>query len=123
MNLSNNDIVPDEITSDILAAEGKGHKLVTEFVKYRRDEQNTDFYSRIAQIKAKTMTINYKTTVQVKKENVTVVKAERDIFRRLIVVRDSGRKVDLGSNLKYELSPVPLALASTNKKNEHNNQG
>lgn len=116
MNLSNNDIVPDEITSDILSAEGKGHKLVTEFVKSRLDEQDTDFYSRIAQIKAKTMATMYKTTVQVNKDTVTVVKAERDIFRRLLVVRDSGREVDLGSVLKYELSPVPLALASTNQK-------
>ena len=33
MNLSNNYIVPDEIISDILSAEGKWHKVVTEFAK------------------------------------------------------------------------------------------
>ena len=75
-----------------------------------------DFYSRIPQIKAKTMATMYKTTVQVNKVTVTAVKVERDIFRRLLVVRDSGREVDLGSVLKYEFSPVPLVLASTNKK-------
>jgi hypothetical protein len=62
MNFSNNDIVPDEIASDILSAEGKGHKLVTEFVNSRLDEED-NFYSRIAQIKAKTMATMYKTTV------------------------------------------------------------
>ena len=89
---------------------------MTEFMKSRLDEQDTDFYSRIPQIKAKTMATMYKTTAQVNKATVTVMKAERDIFRRLLVVRDSGREVNHGSVLKDELSPVPLALASTNKK-------
>ena len=38
MNLSNNDIVPDDITSDILSAEVKGHTLLMEYVKSRLDE-------------------------------------------------------------------------------------
>ena len=59
---------------------------MTEFVK-SLDEQDTDFYSRIAQIKVKTMTPMYKTTGQDKNDAVTVVKAERDIFGRLLVVR------------------------------------
>ena len=63
------------------------------------------------------MATMYKTTVQVNKDHVNVVKAERDIFRRLLDVRDSGREVDIGSILKYELSPVPHK-----SKIEHNNQ-
>jgi hypothetical protein len=54
MNLSNNDIVPDEIKSDIPSAMTKCHKLVIEFVKSPLDEQNTHFYSRITQIKTNT---------------------------------------------------------------------
>ena len=76
----------------------------------------SDLYTRIVQIKAKTMSTMYKTTVQVKKDNVTVVKAYCNIFRRLLVVGDSGREVDLGSMRMYAFSPVPLALASTNTK-------
>ena len=87
----------------------KGQKLVTEFVKSRLDEQDTVFYTRFAHIKAKTMENMYKTIV-----HVTAVKTERDIFRRLLDVRDNGREVDLGSILKYELSPVPSAIARTN---------
>ena len=85
---------------------------MTEFVTYLLDEQYTHFYSRIVQIKAKTMATMYKTAVQVNKYTVTVVKTERDIFRRLLVVRDSGREVDLESVLTYEHK----------SKIEHNNQ-
>ena len=41
VNLSKNVIIPIVITS-----EGKGHTLVTEFVKSRLDEQDTNFYSK-----------------------------------------------------------------------------
>lgn len=116
MSLSTNDIVPDEITNEILSAERKGHSLVSDFVKSRLHNKDVEFYSRIPQVKAKTIGSMYKSTVQVKKDAVSIVKAERDIFRRLLVVRDSGRDVDLASILKHELSPVPYALASTNRK-------
>jgi hypothetical protein len=60
----------------------------------------------------------YKVIVQKSKDAVTVIKAERDIFRRLLVVRDSGRDVDLPQefcDMSFLLSH-PLALAGTDKK-------
>ena len=55
----------------------------------------------------------YKVKVTVQKDKVVEVKAERDIFRRLLIASDSGRNVNLENILKHELSPVPLALAKT----------
>ena len=52
----------------------------------------------------------------VKKDSVVVVKAERDMFRRLLVVSGGGRNVDITNILYYELSPVPLALAEKKHK-------
>ena len=52
----------------------------------------------------------------VKKDSIVVVKAERDIFRRMLIVSGGGGHLDLTNILYYELSPVPLALAGTNHK-------
>lgn len=41
------------------------------------------------------------------------IKADRNLFQRLLVAKDSGRDVDLKNILSHELTPVPLALADT----------
>ena len=87
-----------------------------EYVKSRLDEQNIAFYTKIVHIKAKTMSTMHKTTIKVNKDSVSVVKAERDIFKRLLVVSNSGQEIDLENILKHELFPVPLAPANTNKE-------
>ena len=43
-----------------------------------------------------------------------VLKADRDVFQRLITAYEVGRLVDLSSVLKHELLPVPLSLAEMN---------
>lgn len=116
INLATNDIVPDDISNEILSAEKKGVTLVNNFVESRLLKNETDFYARIPQNKPKTIATMYKVVVKKSKETVTMVKAERDIFRRLLVVKDSGRDVDLATILEHELSPVPLALAGTNQQ-------
>ena len=42
------------------------------------------------------------------------IKADRDLFRRLVVAVESGRGIELDTLLLKELSPVPLSLANTN---------
>ena len=44
------------------------------------------------------------------------IKADRNLFRRLLSAARSGRQVDLDNVLRYELSPVPLALATLHQK-------
>ena len=56
----------------------------------------------------------YKVKVGSKGSAEKVVKADRGIMQRLIVAYEAGRKVDLGSILKHDLLPVPLALAEMN---------
>ena len=46
-------------------------------------------------------------------QSTTVIKADRDLFRRLIVVMEAGRDIHIDSVLKQELCHVPLALANT----------
>jgi len=44
------------------------------------------------------------------------MKADRDLFRRVIIALESGREVDVDKMLEHELSPVPLSLANLNQK-------
>ena len=39
------------------------------------------------------------------------IKADRNLYQRLLVAKEAGRDVDLNEILSHELSPVPLALA------------
>ena len=114
--LSTGDVAPDDVRDGLLSVEKKGVTLVQDFVKSHLIEQSTDFYSRLPQNKAQTLATMYKVKVTVQKDKVVEVKAERDIFRRLLIASDSGRNVNLENILKHELSPVPLALAKTDHK-------
>ena len=114
--LSTGDVAPEDVRDELLSAEVKGTSLVIDFVKSHLIDRSVDFYSRIPQNKAKTLATMYKVKVPVQKDKVIEVKAERDIFHRLLVASGSGRDVNLENILKHELSPVPLALAKTNRQ-------
>jgi len=116
MCLSTGDVAPDDVRDGLLSVEKKSVTLVQDFVKSHLIEQSTDFYSRLPQTKAQTLATMYKVKVTVQKDKVVEVKAERDIFRRLLIASDSGRNVNLENILKHELSPVPLALTKTDHK-------
>jgi len=48
------------------------------------------------------------------KNKTTILRADRNVLQRLIIAYEAGLKVDLHSVLKYELMPVPVALAEIN---------
>ena len=48
------------------------------------------------------------------RDQKTVMKADRNVLRRLITSYEAGRSVDLSSVLKHELLPVPVSLAELN---------
>ena len=48
------------------------------------------------------------------RDQTTVMKADRNVLRRLITSYEVGRSVDLSSVLKHERLPVPVSLADMN---------
>ena len=50
------------------------------------------------------------------KSTKQLAKADRGLFRRLLVASNSGRTVDLTTLLTHELSPVPLSIATIDGK-------
>ena len=110
------DVVTDEIKSDLLEAEQRGKAAVKDFVKERLIKKETKFHDTIKQQKLKTFESLYAVNVRVGKEKTVSIKADRDLFRRVVVALESGREVDVGELLERELSSVPLSLATLDRK-------
>ncbi len=80
-------------------------------MKTRLETDNSTFYDRLVKVKSKTFSDLY--TVKTGSSKESTIKADRDLYRRLLTAVQSGREVDIQGLLKYELSPVPMSLAST----------
>jgi len=62
--------------------------------------------------KAKTMNSFYDTDV-LKDKKKSLVTADRDMFRRLLIAKDAGRDVNIDCLLERELSEKPLSLTTS----------
>ena len=60
----------------------------------------------------KTFETLYTVTVSIDKNKTIAMKADKDLFRRVIVALESGRDVDVNTSLQSELAPVPKSLAT-----------
>ena len=54
----------------------------------------------------------YTVQVNVGKQQTVSLKADRDLFRRVITAMEAGREVDIDKLLEQELCPGPLSLAT-----------
>lgn len=113
--ISTNDIATADIHNDIHQSETRGKELLKSFVKERLESDNVAFHETLPKVKAKTLASMYEVTVTNESGQKQVVKADRNLFQRLLVAKDSGRNVNLMDILQYELSPVPLSIADTNR--------
>ena len=110
------DIATNDIKSDLLETQERGKAAVNDFVKERLIKRETKFHDKIKQQKLKTFETLYVVNVRVDKEKTVSIKADRDLFRRVVVALESGREVDIGELLERELSSVPLSLARIDRK-------
>lgn len=118
VSLCNKDVAPQEVKTDLLTARQRGEESLENFLATRLTPQTdtgTDiaFYAPMQKIKSKTFANIYKVKVGSGRQQQQHVQADRALCRRLLAVTQSGRKVDLHSLMKHEMSPVPLALART----------
>lgn len=113
--LTTGDIANAAIKKDLLCAEKVGLQVIRTFVTERFIEEKTSLHTSIPKQKLKTFASMCAVEVSKdkKKKGTAIVKADRDLFQRLIVVMESGRDIDIDSLLTQELCHVPLALANT----------
>ena len=83
------------------------------FIANRINSNSVGFWDPLPRLKIQTFASMTK-NIQVKAsdEKLTTVNADRTLFARLLIASRS-RNIDLREVLKYELSPVPYALAHT----------
>ena len=108
--ISTNDLAPDDIREDLLEAEQRGLLLLKDFVRERIINRDMSFFSPIHRNKSRTFGSLSLVTVQ-HRDDKKVIQADRNLFHRLLVATDVGRKVDLSSVLEHELCQIPLAIA------------
>ena len=79
------------------------------------DKPDVSIYEPVRKNNAPTYATLYQVVKRTKdRDQKTVMKAHRNVLRRLITSYEAGRSVDLSSVLKHELLPVPVSLAEMN---------
>ena len=107
------DVASESIKDDLANANVTDKEIVTKFVTDRLVKQTTDFHDSLKKHKLKTLSNLYSGDAQSDKYKTKKAKAERDMFRHIIVLMVSERNVDIDQLLQQELSSIPLALATT----------
>ena len=113
INICNGDVATDDIAEDLLNSARKGRELMETFISDRLIEKKTSFYKVLHKVNSKTFGNLYDVTVRAEKQQMVQIKADRNLFRRLIVSIESGREINLDKLLQKELSPVPPSLVTT----------
>ena len=120
-NLVTKDLATEVIQESLLRAKRLGQQEVKKFVQDRLivaeqcDKPDVSIYEPMRKNNAPTFATLYQVVKHTKdRDQKTVMKADRNVLRRLITSYEAGRSVDLSSVLKHELLPVPVSLAEMN---------
>ena len=115
-NLASGHPFPEEATEHLLSLEKQGQGLLSDFSKrlHLSEEQTSAFFDPISRVPWKEF-CNADKKAKITAEGETKdVAVQRDILGLLVVVSSNeGAVVDLDKALSYTLSPVPLALATS----------
>ena len=109
--LATKDVAGEDISKDLLSAEGKGKLLLIKYTEQRLKEKKVGFFDTIKKQNSKTFATLYKVPMTGKQSEKKLLKADRKLLQRLFNAASSGRSVQTADILKHELSPVPLSLA------------
>ena len=112
VRLTTGDVAPADIRCDLISALEKGKEGLTKFIDERLIERRVAFHDPLLTQKAKTMNSLYDTDI-LKDKKKSPVKADRDMFRRLLIAKDAGRDVNIDCLLERELSEKPLSLTTS----------
>lgn len=99
------------VECDMINAEKKGKEAMVNFIEKRIESNEEHLYVPIPKMKLKTFaSMKIKKSCSVKEKSLTL-KADRDIFARLLVICGK-REVSLKEVVTYSLGPIPWSLAT-----------
>jgi hypothetical protein len=120
-NIATKDLATQPIQDSLLHAKELGMNEVEGFAQDRLvtaegfDKPAVSIHDPLRRNNAPTFATLYEVAKQTKeKDKKEVLKADRNILRRLITAYEASRPVDLPSILRHELLPVPISLAEMN---------
>ena len=108
--LSSGTVAGDDIVDEITNVEAIGKASLKQFIDDRIINGTTEFLEKIEKKQLKTFDSIGKKKVYKVKDELIPVKADRDIFGRMLVIQRI-RGIDLQDVLEYELSSQPLSLS------------
>ena len=109
-HITSGQVASEAISGDLLEAKQRGEKAFLEFCEKRLQTNEVGIYEPIKKMKLKTFKDNATSTVSKTKGREITLKADCDLFARLIVV-GTVRKVDLKEMFVYSLGPLPASMA------------
>lgn len=112
VSVTTGDVASEEIRHDLLGAEEIGKTIVKEFVQDMLIKKDIKFHDRVKRQKLKTFETLYCVRVSLDNNKTVIIKADRDILRRVMVVLESGHNVDVDKLLQREHSPGLLSIAT-----------
>ena len=95
VSLATGDVTSEEIRKDLANGGKTSKELLMQFVVNRLVTNNTDFHDRLTKRKSRTFSSLYSDDAKGERLKIKSVKADRDIFRRIIVSMESGREVNI----------------------------
>ena len=107
-------VVPDDIAANILNAYTIREKRFVQFINEILKSSKVSFYDTLPNLKLKTFSAEVKTTYVKMKGQELTVRADRNLFTRLLIVAQT-RSLNMRDVLCYELDPVPWSLASVDE--------
>lgn len=120
-NLATKDLATEAIQNSLLHAKELGQEELNTFIEKRmivpehKDKPDVPIHATLHKSKAKTFASLYEVVKDSKdKDKRDVVKADRNLLKRLVTAYEAGRPVDLPAVLMHELLPVPVSLAEMN---------
>ena len=114
ISLASHDVAPDDIGYALMNAKSRGEEKVRTFIQTRLCAREVDFHAVLQKTKSPTLSTMYNQRMDgAVADKTKVIKADRNLFQRLIVAQSSGRTLNIEELLQHELFPVPLALADT----------
>lgn len=110
VNISSGVEVVCDVADRILHAEHLGEDQYSQFCQMNLFTDNPDIFSNIKKNKLRTFSTE-KMTVKDSKGRQSIVKTNRNLFARLLVISKS-REINLKELLSYSLSDYPLSIAT-----------
>ena len=113
VNIATGTQAPDDVTNDLLNAKKTGEQAYKEFKRDRLEKDYPDavnFHAKLKKQGLKTFANICTNKVRFKGKDV-IIKANRNLFARMIVIAQS-RELDMHDVFAHPLGPLPWALAN-----------